>query len=185
MHASVVLALAFAVSLFACKSQSVQKAASCSDPCCGGHAALVDCGENPDVTCTESGDPCVAQSFGCSGGMFFKTPQASLPANCSAIDSGAATDDATEPLDATVASDDASDSPDSADDGPLFACGDASCSAATQYCRHTVGGAPPGIDTQACEPLDQGQSTCAPDAPFEGCQCTGDAGGLYVRCDVP
>ena len=181
MRASLVFVGAFAISLFACKSQSVQKAASCSDPCCGGKSALLDCGENPDVSCTESGDPCVAQSFGCAGGVFFTRPQASLPASCTAADGAVdATDDSTEPLDAADTSD-----ADTSDGGPLFACGDASCSSASQYCRRTVGGVPPGIDTQACEPLDQGQSTCAPDAPFEGCQCTTDAGGLYVRCDVP
>ncbi len=84
----------------ACSSQEVQKAKTCSDPCCGGNSASLDCGESADVTCTESGDPCTAQAFGCSGGVFFRRPQASLPATCAAdtgLDSTLESD-ATEPI---------------------------------------------------------------------------------------
>src|SRR5579859_6181047 len=66
----------------------------------------------------------------------------------------------------------------------LFSCGDASCSSASQYCGHTVGGAPPGVDFEICEPLSSGQAVCAK-SPGNGCECEEDAGALYVRCDVP
>jgi hypothetical protein len=66
----------------ACHTEQVQPAPMCSDPCCSGSSALLDCGENPNVSCTESGDPCTAQSYGCVGGVFFKKPQTSLPASC-------------------------------------------------------------------------------------------------------
>jgi hypothetical protein len=190
MRASVVFVGAIAAALLACKSEQVLKAPGCSDPCCSGSSALVDCSENRNVTCTESGDPCTAQSFGCVGGVFFEKPQAFLPASCAA-DGGmdATTDDGpffTGDDGPSATGDGGADAiDDTTDGGMLFACGDASCSPASQYCRHTVGGSPPGIDTQLCEPLDQGQSICAPDAPNGGCQCSDDAGGLYVRCDVP
>jgi hypothetical protein len=66
----------------ACHTEQVQPAPMCSDSCCSGSSALLDCGENPNISCTESGDPCTAQSYGCVGGVFFKMPQASLPAGC-------------------------------------------------------------------------------------------------------
>jgi hypothetical protein len=85
--------------LAACHTEQVEKAASCSDPCCGGNATLIDCGETPGISCVESGDPCEAMAFGCSAeGVFFEMPQATLPASCSAVDSGA---------DATTAASDA------------------------------------------------------------------------------
>lgn len=71
----------------ACSSQEVQKAATCADQCCGGNSSALDCGESADVTCTESGNPCAAQTFGCASGVFFKRPQDSPPASCS-VDSG-------------------------------------------------------------------------------------------------
>lgn len=66
----------------------------------------------------------------------------------------------------------------------IFACGDASCSSASQACRHTVGGAPPGVDLESCEALSAGQADCAK-TPGNGCACEEDAGALYVQCDVP
>lgn len=76
--------------LAACHTEHVEGAATCSDPCCGGNATLIDCGETPGISCVESGDPCEAMAFGCSAeGVFFEMPQATLPASCSAVDSGA------------------------------------------------------------------------------------------------
>jgi hypothetical protein len=89
----------------ACSSQQVQKATSCSDPCCGGNPNRLDCSESADVTCTASGDPCTAQLFGCQSGLFFMEPQIHLPASCTAdsgLDGTLATD-ATEPGEAAAA----------------------------------------------------------------------------------
>jgi hypothetical protein len=118
----------------ACHTEQVQPAPMCSNPCCSGSSALLDCGENPNVSCTESGDPCTAQSYGCVGGVFFKKPQASLPASCPtdggpavmgddgsfssgdavATDDGAATNDGG-PDAADAATDAADGGPDAAD----------------------------------------------------------------------
>jgi hypothetical protein len=135
----------------ACSSQEVQKAATCADPCCGGNSASLDCGESADVTCTESGDPCTAQTFGCVGGAFFKRPQDSLPASCSddsgfdstvgddatsvgdASDAEPAVDAASEagadaaldaPTDSGAPDSEADGSPDAASDGALDAPAD-------------------------------------------------------------
>jgi hypothetical protein len=122
--------LASTLAIFAaCSSQQVQKAATCSDPCCGGVPSRLDCSESPDVTCPVGGDPCAAEAFGCSSGMFFMQPQASLPATC-ASDSG---------LDGTVETVDAapieaaSDAPSeaTADAAPEGAASDAAPEAAT------------------------------------------------------
>lgn len=174
--AVVVGALASIFACSACSSEAVQKAAGCSDPCCAGDSTHVDCAEHPSLSCTESGDPCTARSYGCVNGTFYLKAPASPPATCTAAEGG---EDA--PSDA-AASDEGTLS-----DGSVasFACGDASCDVASQYCRHTAGGAPPGVDTLGCQPLGEGQAICAPDAPNGGCQCTGDAGALYVQCDVP
>ena len=115
------------VTLLACSSQQVEKAQTCTDPCCGGNSALLNCGESANVTCTESGDPCTAQAFGCSDGTFFKRPQASLPASCAsdAEADGTLGDDTTETAE-DGGLDAASDAPnegslDAANDGPLDA----------------------------------------------------------------
>jgi hypothetical protein len=207
MRAIALLVAALGAALFACKSEQVVAAKDCSDACCSGNPLLIDCGEHPDIMCTESGDPCTAQAYGCTGGVFFEMAQASLPAMCTATDGApdATTEDdgpgtlfggdaATDggPDDATtdgapdaLGASDAAGALDAADAnvdaGTLFVCGDASCSAAAQYCRHTVGDGSPGDDTLLCQPLDQGQSICA-DASSQGCQCGQDAGGLYVQC---
>jgi hypothetical protein len=87
--------------LAACHTEHVEGAATCSDPCCGGNATLIDCGETPGISCVESGDPCEAMAYGCSAeGVFFEMPQATLPASCSAVDSG--TDATTTASDATT-----------------------------------------------------------------------------------
>jgi hypothetical protein len=211
MRWSILFSGALVGSLLACKSQTVIGASVCSDPCCGGNAAMIDCGETRDIACVESGDPCMAQAFGCTAGLFFRMPQATLPASCGGGDGG---------TDATVATIDAATGqfgmmsgadamavggldaapaggPDAAGDGGLdatadasdagavFACGDASCAVASQYCRLTGVDAGPGAEDLACGPLDQGQSICAPDGASSACGCSQDAGGLYVRCDLP
>lgn len=76
-------------SLAACHTEHVEGASKCSDPCCEGNSIFVDCGETPDISCVESGDPCAAMAYGCMAGVFFEMPQAKLPASCSAMDSGA------------------------------------------------------------------------------------------------
>jgi hypothetical protein len=81
------------VAVGACKStpETVVDAPECNDPCCAGNLELVDCSENPSLTCTEPGDPCTAQVYGCDGGMFFMNAPGTLPASC--IDAGTAGDD--------------------------------------------------------------------------------------------
>src|SRR5580693_7079137 len=88
MRVTVLLVGTLLASLIACHTEHVEGAATCSDPCCGGNAILVDCGETPEISCVESGDPCMAMAFGCKAGVFFEMPQAMLPATCSATDSG-------------------------------------------------------------------------------------------------
>jgi hypothetical protein len=151
MRVTVLLVGTLLASLIACHTEHVEGAATCSDPCCGGNAILVDCGETPEISCVESGDPCMAMAFGCKAGVFFEMPQAMLPATCSATDSGGdatmegsdaptglfgetpdAAEDATEessPDGATEAGlDGATEAAlDAPNDGPLFTCGDASC----------------------------------------------------------
>jgi|HubBroStandDraft_5_1064220.scaffolds.fasta_scaffold282442_2 hypothetical protein len=107
----VVSVLAAFVASAGCKSEPVQGAAECSDPCCSGNPLLVDCSENRNISCVQSGDPCKAQAYGCANGAFFEMAQASLPAGCAAeagLDAGAtedvnASDDAAE--DATLSTD--------------------------------------------------------------------------------
>jgi len=99
MRFSILFVGALAASVYACKSQTVVTPATCSEPCCGGNPLLVNCGETPDISCTEKGDPCTSQAFGCRGGVFFQMPQASLPASCAATDG--ATDGTTPEPDAT------------------------------------------------------------------------------------
>ncbi len=155
----------------------------CADPCCDGVPARIDCGENPTLSCTEKGDPCTAQQYGCTNGLFFSMSPSSLPASCNQRDAGA---DARSPggADGAVA-DTGVDAPAVVDSGGLFACGDATCASGSQYCKETSGGAPPGIDTQTCEPLPDGQSLCEPEAASSGCSCSEDAGATYVSCQVP
>jgi hypothetical protein len=101
MRLSVILFASVVGALCACKSQTVEKAVACTDPCCSGNPNLIDCGENPEISCVESGDPCTAQAFGCTGGVFFRIPQITFPASCSATD--ATLEDATTPAtDATT-----------------------------------------------------------------------------------
>jgi hypothetical protein len=136
----------------ACSSEQVAKAPMCSDPCCGGNSALLDCGESSDVTCTQSGDPCSAQLFGCSAGAFFMRPQASLPASC-------ASDAA---LDATIGDDDATpvfedaDEADVTTDAGLDAPADAGLDAPAEAAIDAPGDGPAAA------------TDGAPDAPADG-----------------
>jgi hypothetical protein len=107
---------ALAVSLLDCHSEQVVQAASCTEPCCGGRSALIDCGENRDISCVESGDPCTAQAFGCVGGVFFERAQDPLPAQCGESDGGPDAEKANEPDGGLFAADDAAT--DGGPDGP-------------------------------------------------------------------
>jgi hypothetical protein len=100
MRPLVLLVPILTLAMAACSSQEVQKATTCSDPCCGGNANRLDCSESPDVTCTASGDPCTAPLFGCQSGVFFMEPQTHLPASCTADSGldGTLETDATEPV---------------------------------------------------------------------------------------
>ena len=70
MRLEVLASMAFL--LAACGSEHVEKAATCSDPCCNGEPALLDCAESPDVSCTAAA--ACGGSYGCMGGMFFSQP---------------------------------------------------------------------------------------------------------------
>jgi hypothetical protein len=117
MRALALLVAALMAALVACKSEQVVSAKECSDACCSGNPLLIDCGEHPDIMCTESGDPCTAQAYGCTGGVFFEMPQASLPAMCTAADGEA--DATTEDGPGTLFGGDAATNgePDAATDG--------------------------------------------------------------------
>lgn len=108
-----VVAFAALASFAGCKSEPVQSAAECSDPCCSGNPLLVDCSENRDISCVQSGDPCKAQAYGCANGTFFEMAQTSLPATCAAEAGLDASADATE--DASSSDDAAEDVSSSAD----------------------------------------------------------------------
>jgi hypothetical protein len=172
----------------ACSSkQVVQDAGGCADPCCNGVSANVDCAEHPTLTCTDKSDPC-ANQYGCTNGLFFSTPPSPLPASCN--EGGA---DATVTEEASSGGDagggaDVGPSDASAvvlDAGSTFACGDAACASGSQYCRQTMGGAPPGVDIETCESMPDGQSICDQDAAGTGCACSADAGATYFTCQVP
>jgi hypothetical protein len=195
-----------------CSSEKVYGSAGCTDPCCNGNSnGTIDCAENPNLSCTEKGDACTANEYGCRGGAYYLTPPSSRPAGCPVGDAGSddgasdQTDSGGVDAETTAIADsgtplacgDASCPADSgtplacgdascqADSGALFACGDASCASESEYCKHTSGGAPPGVDFETCEPLPDGQSICSVDAAGSGCTCDEDAGGIYVTCNVP
>jgi hypothetical protein len=107
MRALVLFLATLLASLLACSSQLVVKAASCTEPCCGGRSALLDCGENRNISCVESGDPCMAQAFGCVGGVFFERAQDPPPARCSESDGGPDATKANEPDGGLFAAEDA------------------------------------------------------------------------------
>jgi hypothetical protein len=66
-----VLVSAFLSLLAACGSEHVEKAATCSDPCCGGDPALLNCAESADVSCNADA---ACGSYGCTGGLFYSHP---------------------------------------------------------------------------------------------------------------
>ncbi len=164
-------------------TQTVEKASGCADPCCNGVSARIDCAENPNITCTENGDPCTANQYGCVSGLFFSKQPAELPEGCLVRDTSDAGTDANASEDAGAGADDARAV--GIDSGGLFACGDAACATASQYCKRTSGGAPPGVDNETCESMPDGQSVCDQDATNDGCSCAVDAGATYVSCQVP
>jgi hypothetical protein len=75
----------------ACHSEQVLPAPSCSDPCCGGNAEFVDCGQHPTLACPRANDSCTAQEYGCMGGMFYSRTAANLPAACLVAEAGLVT----------------------------------------------------------------------------------------------
>jgi hypothetical protein len=89
-----VAAFAAAVALAAaCHSEQVLPAPSCSDPCCGGNAEFVDCGQNPTLACPAPADSCTAQEYGCMGGTFYSRTPANLPDSCVVAEAGLAAGD--------------------------------------------------------------------------------------------
>jgi hypothetical protein len=140
MRVTVLLVGTLLASLIACHTEHVEGAATCSDPCCGGNAILVDCGETPEISCVESGDPCMAMAFGCKAGVFFEMPQAMLPATCSATDSGgdATTEESDAPTGLFGGTPDAAEdvteesSPDGATEAGLEGATDAAIDGATE-----------------------------------------------------
>jgi hypothetical protein len=173
----VLLACLSSVASFACNStQAVEDAGGCAEPCCNGNAARIDCGEHPNLSCTEPGDPCIANHYGCTDGLF--VPPSPPPSGC-----GDASADGSLRADADAAREDAPAAV--VDSGALFACGDAACAVGSQYCRQTSGGAPPGVELATCESAPDGQSICEQDAAGSGCSCSEDAGATYLSCQVP
>jgi|HubBroStandDraft_6_1064221.scaffolds.fasta_scaffold130392_3 hypothetical protein len=152
------------VAAAACSSEQVQSAPGCTDPCCGGNPALIDCGEHPSLSCVESGDPCTAQAYGCLGGAFFRMPQTSLPASCPAGDGGT---DATAEGDATIeegglfSSDGGSSS---SGDGATDASADGA-TADGALGDASADGAPDGAGDSALDAQDNGAVDAPGDAP--------------------
>jgi hypothetical protein len=72
----------------ACHSQKVVPALKCADPCCEGQVTNVDCAENPDLSCLEDADPCVARVYGCTDGSYYLTYPDVTPSTC--VDDAAA-----------------------------------------------------------------------------------------------
>jgi hypothetical protein len=63
-------------------------------------------------------------------------------------------------------------------------CGDASCDPSSEFCKHVLGGPPPGVNDWSCEALPSGCSSCdCVIAP--GCTCIDDTGQISLTCDVP
>jgi hypothetical protein len=69
---------------FGCSSEKVVTPPECADPCCSGNASGIDCAENPELACTESGDACTANEYGCTGGEYYYR----APASCTGGDAG-------------------------------------------------------------------------------------------------
>jgi hypothetical protein len=90
MRAAVHIAIGIGIvaSLAACHSTTVTPALKCTDPCCGGNAASVDCSENLNLTCTEDADPCIARTYGCADGSYYVAPSAVPPSSCSPDEAG-------------------------------------------------------------------------------------------------
>jgi hypothetical protein len=88
MRAAVCVAMGIVASIAACHSTTVVPAQKCADPCCGGNAANVDCGENLNLACTEDADPCTARTYGCVDGSYYVTPSAVPPSSCNPDEAG-------------------------------------------------------------------------------------------------
>ncbi|MGA7120252.1 MAG: hypothetical protein WBY94_09155 [Polyangiaceae bacterium] len=70
--------------LGACSSKPVvEQAKQCLNPCCDGPASGIDCAENPNLSCVEDADPCVARTYGCNNGVLFVMGPSQVPITCS------------------------------------------------------------------------------------------------------
>ncbi len=80
---SVFLRWAAPAAVVACHGAPVVEAAyHCADPCCGGSLEAIDCAENPNLSCTEDADVCIARAYGCEDGKVFTRPPSQLPTSC-------------------------------------------------------------------------------------------------------
>ncbi len=76
--------LAVLAGFVACSDKPVvEPAKQCSNPCCDGPASGVDCAENPNLSCVEDADPCVARTYGCSNGVVFVMGPSQVATACS------------------------------------------------------------------------------------------------------
>src|ERR1019366_1619550 len=79
--------------LAACQPEQVVTPPACSDRCCTGNAAAVDCGKYPTLACTEPGNPCTARDYGCANGLYYVRASMAAPATCDAVEAGLTGDD--------------------------------------------------------------------------------------------
>ena len=77
----------------ACQPEQVVTPPACSDRCCTGNAAAVDCGKYPTLACTEPGNPCTARDYGCANGLYYVRASMAAPATCDAVEAGLTGDD--------------------------------------------------------------------------------------------
>ncbi len=70
-------------------------------------------------------------------------------------------------------------------DASWTVCGDAApCDPGTEYCKHVIGGPPPGVNTYNCEALTSNCHSC--DCVIQvACTCVDDTGHITLTCDVP
>jgi hypothetical protein len=77
----------------ACQPEQVVTPPPCSDPCCSGNVAAVDCAKYPTLACTEPGNPCTARDYGCANGVYYLRTSMAAPASCDAVEAGLMGDD--------------------------------------------------------------------------------------------
>lgn len=81
MRTAIRTAVVVLVSIGACKSTTAVPAKKCADPCCGGRTSI-DCAQEPNVSCLEDADPCIARAYGCVNGRYYLTPPEQPPPGC-------------------------------------------------------------------------------------------------------